>query len=358
MFKVNRKQLSECLSLLQAVAEKKGTMPILSTVLLSFDGQSLTLTGTDIDSTVTVTIPATGERWEGCIPSRQLYDLSRLLGGDEIDFISDAERIKIKWGRSSHRLPVFAASEFPLPSLFAMEFMVIDGAHLSKAIERAVRCISADAKEFWMQGVSLRSIDGRLTVTGTNSRQFATTAIESPLSADVILPTKAATALIGFLDGEVSVGVSENQVVFKRTDRTFVARLLDAKFPDWRPLVPKSFQHQLIFDAEPTRQSFRTVSVTARETEMIALPFRLSISSTEMEIQTQETERGKSSEVVSVDCPTLNGNTLQRGVNGQHFITFLDEGYKTIMSFNDDLRLIQLTYENEPDYRYLTMALR
>lgn len=358
MFKVNRKALETELALLQTVAEKKGTMPILSTVLFSFDGEMLTLTGTDVDTTLVTTIPASGEEWSGCIPSRQLYDLSRLLYGDEINFVPGDGRVTIKLGRSSHKLPSFSVSDFPLPKVPQVEFVALNGAKLSKAIERALRCVTSDAKEHWMQGVSLRSHDGNLSVTATNSRHLASTAIETALNVDLLLPVKAATALVKFLDGETEAGASENQVIFRQGAKTFTARLMDAKFPDWRPLVPGHFKHTLFLDPETSQQAFRLVSVTARETAMIALPFRLSVNSSEMEIQTEETERGKSSETITIDCPTLNGNTLSRGVNGQHFITFFDEDQKTVMSFNDDMRIIQLTYEGDPDYRYITMALK
>lgn len=358
MFKVNRKALETELALLQSVAEKKGTMPILSTVLFSFDGETLTLTGSDIDTTLVTQIPASGEKWSGCIPSRQLYDLSRLLYGDEISFSPGDGRVAIKLGRSSHRLPAFSVDEFPLPEYPNVEFVTLNGAVLSKAIERALRCITADAKEFWMQGVSLCSREGKLAVTATNSRHLASTSIETSLNVDLLIPVKAATAMVKFLDSEVGIGASENQIIFKQGAKTFTARLMDAKFPDWRPLVPGHFKHKIALDPEVSRQAFRLVSVTARETAMIALPFRLSVNNSEIEIETEETERGKSSEIIAVECPTLNGNTLSRGVNGQHFITFFDEGQKTTMSFNDDMRIIQLTYENDPDYRYITMALK
>lgn len=358
MFKVNRKALETELALLQSVAEKKGTMPILSTVLFSFNGETLTLKATDIDTTLETEIPASGDGWSGCIPSRQLYDLTRLLSGEEINFTPNEGRIVVKWGRSSHKLPWSSINEFPLPEHQSVDYFTLDGSRLSRAIERALRCITADAKDFWMQGVSLRSLNGKLSVTATNSRHLATTEIETDLAVDVLLPGKAATALIKFLDGEVEVGVSENQIIFKQGPKTFTARLLDAKFPDWRPLVPASFKHKIELEAEPTKQAFRLVSVTAVERALIALPFRLSVNQSEMEIQTEETERGKSSEVVSIQCPSLNGNTLSRGVNGAHFISAFDEGQKTTMSFNDDMRIIQLTYESEPEYRYITMALK
>lgn len=358
MFKVNRKQLADELGLMQVVAEKKGTMPILSTVLFSFEGETLSLAGTDIDMSLITELPALGESWSGCIPLKQLHDLARLFNGDEISFVPQDGRILIKWGKSSHKLPTYDAAAFPSMEWPRIDLVTIDGKSLSTAIQRALRCISTDAKEGWMQGVSLRSHDGNLSVTATNSRHLATTEIETLLDLDVLLSIRAATALSKFLENETEIGATENQIMFRQGAKVFMARLMDVKFPDWRPLVPAYFKHQVVLEPEPSRQAFKLASVTARETAMIALPLRLSLSKSEMEIQTEETDRGKSSETLAIDCATLNGDTLSRGINGGHFLGFLEEEKKTIMSFNDDMRIIQLGYEGEPNYRYITMSLK
>lgn len=358
MFKVNRAQLANELGLMQAVAEKKGTMPILSTVLFVFDGDTLTLAGTDIDMSLITELPASGDAWSGCIPLRQLYDLARLSNGDEVQFTPKDDRVTVKWGKSSHKLPTYEASAFPSTDRPQVDLVTLDGNILSTAIERALRCISADAKEAWMQGVSFCSRDGKLLVTATNSRHLATTAINTALDVDLVLPLRAATALVKFLGGETEIGATENQIMFRQGSKVFMARLLDVKFPDWRPLVPAMFKHQVLLDPQAARQAFKLASVTARESAMIALPLRLSIGKSEIEIETEETDRGKSSELLAVECATLNGSVLSRGVNGGHFINFLEEDQKAVMSFNDDLKIIQLTYEDQPDYRYITMSLK
>ncbi len=358
MFQVNRKALESELALLQTVAEKKSTMPILSTVLFDFDGELLTLTASDIDSTIITKISASGEAWSGCIPMRQLGDLSRLLYGDVLTFLPENERVTIKLDKSRHKLPAFGADKFPEITQPEMNMTTMDGAVLSKALQRALRCVSTDAKESWMQGVSFRSWDDKVFVTATNSRHLATTEIEAALEIDAVIPIKAATALVKFLDGEVEIGASENQIIFRQGTRVFTARLLDVKFPDWRPLVPGLFKHSIVLDPESARLAFKLAAVTASETALIPIPLRLTISKGELAIETAETDRGHSAESLPIECPTLNGDSVSRSVNGSHFIGFLDADLKTIMSFNDDLRIIRLSPETEPNYRYITMALK
>lgn len=360
MFTVNRKQLESELSVLQSVAEKKGTIPILSTVRMDVADGLCRLVATDMDMALATELPAAGEPWAGCVPSKQLYELTRLFSGEHIEFTpKENERIQVKWGKSKHLLPVSPVSQFPAVERPSLTTAILNGPTLRTAIERANRCVSPDAVEHWMQGVALRSHGETLHVAATNSRHLAVTEIPLALKIDVLMPIRATAALVGLLgDGEVAFGASANHAVFQQDKRVFTTRLMDARFPDWRPLLPPSYHHQVILDAETTRQAFKLASVTAREVALIRVPLRLTITRNEMLIETTESERGHSAEVIAIDCPTLNGEGLSKGINGAHFINFLDSDAKAVMSFNNDLRLIQLSPEGEPNYRYITMSLK
>ncbi len=359
-FVINRKALEVELAALQAVAEKKSTIAALSTVRMIVADGMAQLTATDLDMSLSTQVPAAGESWSGCVPSKQLYELTRLLQGEQVEFEpKDNERIQVKAGRSKHLLPTLPINQFPQLEQPQPEMVTIGGAMLRTAVERAIACTSTKGAQAWMHGVAFRSYDSQLYIVASNNPQTAVSAIASPLIIDLLLHVNAATALTKLLaDGDVTIGANANQMIVTQAGRTFVSRLLDAKFPDWRPLIPATFQHTVTLDPESARQVFRLASVTAKEMALIPIPLRLTIAKDELTVETAESERGHSSETLAINCATLNGEKLTRGVNGQHFISFLDSDTKTVMSFNNDLRLIQLSYEGEPDYRYITMTLR
>lgn len=358
-FTCNRKALLDELSLLQSVAERKTTMPVLSTTKFDFDGSLLTLTATNMDTSLVTSVSATGEAWSGCVPSKQLHELTRLMYGDEMTFVPEDGRVVIKLGKSRHKLPTYKAGNFPVITQPQVKMTTVNGPVLCKALERALRCVTTDATEFWMQGVSLRTIDSKLYVVASNSRQTAICAIESNLNADVLIPWRAAASLVKLIDGgEVGVGIGDNQVVFQQGVHTFTARLLDAKFPNWQPLIPTTFKYAIPLDAEPALKAFKLAAVTANETALIPIPLRLTLSHDEMTIETRESERGHSSETVAAPCAALNGSGLAIGINGAHFISFLGDTEKVVLSFNDNPGPLLLSPADEPDYRYITMALK
>lgn len=359
MFKLNRKALATELGLLVTTAERKTTMPILSTVKFDFDGSTLTLTATDIDTTITTEIAAVGEPWAGCVPLKQLLEIVRLGGEDELEFKPEPnERVTVRWGKSRHKLPVQPAEQFPETECAQVGMVAMDGDVLKTAVSRALRCLSPDSTSRWMHGVSFCSRDGAMMVTGTNGGHLATTSIPTILDVDLILPTRAAIVLTKFLEGEVQVGANENQMIFRQGARVFAARLLDAQFPDWRPLVPVSFKHSFTLDSDVASQALKLAAVTAKEFALVPIPLFISLSQKELIIETRESEIGQSVEILPIDCPTLNGDKLTIGVNGQHFISFVDLESDPVIAFNDDLRLFQLSVAGEASYRYITMTLK
>lgn len=364
-FSVNRKALETELSLLQSVAEKKGTIPILSTVLLSMRDGTLTITGTDMDMSLTVQLDATGDAWEGCVPSKPLFELSRLLADEQVEFTpkDDNKRLQLGKGKSKHLLWVFDLASFPAIERVDTITETVDGKALRVAIERGLQCVGSsrdsDSKTWWMQGVAFRSFDGYLHIAGTNSRHFSVSQIQSTVDADVIIPTRAAQALARIIkDDPIDIGFTEGHAVFRQGSRLFFTRLLVAKFPDWRLFVPESFKHSVELDPERARLAFRLVSVTSEEAAMVPIPLTLTVSKDELLLETRETDKGYSAESIAIECPTLNGDSLKAGGNGVHFLGFIQPDTKTILSFNDNLQLYRLSYTDDPNYYYITMALR
>ncbi len=359
-FQINRAALAQELSLMQIVAEKKSTIPILQCVRMIIANGVAQLTATDLDMSLSTQVPAAGEPWSGCVPSKQLYELTRLLQGEQVEFQpQDNGRIQVKCGRSKHLLPTLPITQFPQVEQPQPEMTTVSGEKLRTAIERAVACVSPKATQMWMHGVVFRSLDDGLYIAASNNPQTAVSQISVAFNMDLMIHAQAATALTKLLaDDDASIGANKNQLICVQDDRTFIARLLDAKFPDWRLFIPATFQHVITLDSEVAGQSFKLASVTAREIALIPVPLRLTIVKDELTVETVESERGQSLETLTVDCPTLNGDKLTCGVSGQHFIGFLSANEKTVMRFNDDLRMFQLSPADEPSYRYITMTMK
>ena len=113
---LERSALLNALSHVQNVVERRNTIPILSNVLLSAEGDSLHLTSTDLDIEA-IDVADADVASEGAVtaPAQTLFDVVRKLpsGADvELELQSENQRLAIRSGRANFALPTLPASDF------------------------------------------------------------------------------------------------------------------------------------------------------------------------------------------------------------------------------------------------------
>src|SRR5512136_2046200 len=94
---INRASLLDELQLIQGVLERRTTIPILSSILLTAEGDRLNLAATDLDVTVFTRCAAT-VRQEGraTIQGKVFFELVRSLPSDSLDISCSESRIEVR----------------------------------------------------------------------------------------------------------------------------------------------------------------------------------------------------------------------------------------------------------------------
>ena len=117
---IERAALLKALGHVQSVVERRNTIPILSNVLLSADGEAVSFSATDLDMEI---LDEATARVEGSgqitAPAHTLYEIVRKLpdGADvALTYSGDDPRLTVQAGRSRFNLPVLPAGDFPVMS--------------------------------------------------------------------------------------------------------------------------------------------------------------------------------------------------------------------------------------------------
>lgn len=322
-FTVPRKPLAAELALLQTVSERKATIPVLSMVMLGLVGDMLTLTATDLDATLITEIQASGELWGGCVPSKPLYDLARLLGGDEVRFAPKPnQRLEVSWGKSRHLLPVVSIAEFPQIERPGGEGFSLPLAPLTSAIKATAFSMldlhfSLKPDELRFTGLSLRKVNDRLEIMAT--RKFVTAIVEMAMDVpefSIILPPQSVDALAKMEGESVHVRYNESLAEFTAGNRTVVARQLMGQFPQWRQFVPE-YPYQVKVSKDELAAAVRRASITS-ETD----PLKATFAGDTLMIETRDGDHGQSQEPVAITS-NLNGDAISLGVIGEQILSVL-----------------------------------
>jgi len=168
-FSVTKADLCRVLSLVSGVVAKKSTIPVLSNVRLDANGDTLTVTGTDLEVGLTVTTAARVENaGVSTLPAKRLLDFARLLPDGEVRFkFNEQSWATITAGRSKTRIPGMGVESFPEMPAVASGGFSIAAESLARLIHRVRFAISKIESRFTMNGALLE-------VSGDNVRMVAT----------------------------------------------------------------------------------------------------------------------------------------------------------------------------------------
>lgn len=363
MFTINHKTLAVELGLLQSVAEKKTTIPILECALLDFDGKVLTITATDLDVTLTAQVQADGEAWAGCVPLRQLASLSRLFD-DDIQFTpKPKEKIEIRSGASRHLLPSPPKDSFP-PLYVPLNGVTANlaGEALREGLTRVLPSVTDEESRWNLAGVQFETKDGKLYLAATNGHRLGVASLPCKAELKVLIPRAGLTPLIRLESEVVEMQVDNDKAQFKCEHRTLTVRLLVGTFPQWEMLMPKAVPNRIQVDSQALISAIKRVRLTSGETFKNGMgrmrdAISLTFSADSIVVESRENDRGKSVETVNVTS-NLNGKDYPTGFNADYLLDFLNQiDGVVIWEMKDENAQHLLTVEGV-DFRYVVMPTR
>jgi DNA polymerase-3 subunit beta len=356
-----RDELAQKLGVVARAVSTRATVQILSGVLLRAEGGRLHLAATDMELSLRSSLDAqVGGEGAVVVPGRLLVDLVRLLPADEVVIEQRADEgvVHITSGSSTSSLHTYAAEDFPrLPDLDSVGTFTVDRESLLETVARVSRSASRDESRPVLTGILVRFEDGKLVMAATDSYRLSVK--ETPLEGEspeleAIIPARALTELarIAQSGDTLELGVHENQVVFAAEDVWLTSRRIDGQFPNYKQLLPESFEHEVTLPRVELLDVVRRVSVMAQRNS----PLRLRFAEGELTVSAQTQDVGEARESLPVQ---FAGDAMEIGFNAE----FLREGIESVSTDEIRLRLISplrpglITAEGD-DFWYLIMPIR
>jgi DNA polymerase-3 subunit beta len=357
----SRDELLRGLGIVSRGVSTRTTVQILSGILLRADGEKLELAATDMEVSLRTAVEAKVET-EGSVvvPGRLLLELARLLPEAEVTVEHKLEEaaVEIRCGTASYRLHTYNAEDFPrLPETQGIELHEVDRETVLDTVSRVSRSASRDESRPVLTGVLMRFEPGKLVMAATDSYRLSVkeTTLEGSIpELEAIVPARALGELTRIaVEGEkLSLGVHENQVVFGTADAWLTSRRIDGQFPNYKQLVPETFEHEVALPREELLDVVRRVSVMAQRNS----PLRLRFADGELTVSAQTQDVGEAHESLPV---SFGAEALEIGFNAE----FLRDGIDSVAGEQVRLKLISplrpavLQGEGD-DFLYLIMPIR
>jgi len=358
---LSREALAERLGLVSRAVSSRTAVLVLGGIHLRAENGRLELAATDMEISLRAGIDAAvSTEGEVVVPGRLLADIVKSLPAAEvsIEHIAEEGVVEIVSGTATYRLHTYSTEDFPrLPEIDESTLHAVDRGALLETIARVSRSASRDESRPVLTGVLVRFEPGKLIMAATDSYRLAVkeTATTVPLpDLEAIIPARALQELarIAASSDEIKLGVQENHVAFGAGGAWLTTRRIDGQFPNYRQLLPETFEHQLELPREEVLDVVRRVSLMAQRNS----PLRLRFAEGELTVSAQTQDVGEARESLPA---AYTGEPLEIGFNAE----FLRDGLESIESPTVRFKLISplrpAVLEGErTDYTYLIMPIR
>jgi DNA polymerase-3 subunit beta len=359
-----REELAQKLGVVGRAVSSRTSVNILTGIMLRAEDGRLSLAATDMEIYLRVTLDAQVEE-EGSvvIPGRLLVDIVRLLPAGEVTLEHRVEEgiAHLVCGSATYGLHTYSPDDFPrLPEIAPDESFSIERAALLDTIMKVSRSASRDESRPVLTGVLVRFEAGKLIMAATDSYRLSvkeTEITEGPAGEiEAIVPARALSELARIAQASdadsLTVGIQENQIVFAVDDVWLTARRIDGQFPNYRQLLPETFEAEVELPRDELLDVVRRTGLMAQRKS----PLRLRFEEGQLTISAQTQDVGEAHESLPA---AYTADPIEIGFNAE----FLRDGLESLEDDQVRLRLISplrpgLIQGAGDDFLYLIMPIR
>jgi DNA polymerase-3 subunit beta len=359
----DKQALVDCLGIVNKAVSSRSSIQVLSGVLIDATDQGIVLSATDMEISIRAPLAGRVDRvGSSVVPARIASDIARSLPVGEVilEQTPGETHVEIRAAGSVFLLHSLPAADFPqLPACSGDRFTVNKAAFI-ETVDRVAPSASRDETRPVLTGVLIHFAKAAVRMVATDSYRLSVqeTSLDSSVRTPVELITPARTLLelsriaSGAREDKITILPTENQILFEVGGISLVSRLIDGQFPNYRQLIPETFDHEVAVDHDELLEAVRRVGLLAQKNT----PLRMRFSDNTLSISAESQDVGKAQETMPVQ---YSGEDLEIGFNPE----FLEAGVAAVKEPLVYLRFISplrpgLVKGAGDDFQYLVMPIR
>jgi DNA polymerase III subunit beta len=360
-FRCEREVLADALATAgRAATSRTGTLPVLSGLRLEVKGDELSVTGTDLELSIRLTIAVGGER-DGAVvvPARLVADIVRSLPAGAVEFALADEEVSISTGRSHFTIRALRLDDYPEQGEPAAEAVTLASASVAEALRQVVRAASTDDARAVLTGVLITAEDDGVRMVATDSYRLAVRDLpESEMLASgqkVLVPSRALNELQRVLGHAESLQVrlGARDAVFEAGGTRLTTRLIEGEYPNYRNLLPSGYPNILTVGRDALLEALRRVKILAQD----ATPVRLHLGGETLTLKAVTQDVGDALEEIDA---SYDGAEMTVAFNPDYLSAGVDaiDAEEVTLSTMDPMKPAVIRAVGRDDYLYLLMPVR
>jgi DNA polymerase III subunit beta len=327
-FIVSSSALLKQLQQINGVINANTVLPILEDFLFEVETNKLTVVATDLETVMRIQMDIEAkETGKICIPAKILMDSLKNIADQPLTFNIDKNfAIEITSDNGKYKVMGENPDNFPKePVADETTSFTMTSSALVTAINKTLFAVSNDDLRPAMTGVYFELDKNYIQFVATDAHRlvrYKRTDVKCPQSDSFIVPKKPLNLLRAALpdrDDELTISYNSNHLFVKHGSTQLSCRLIDARFPDYKVVIPADNPYKLTVAKNDFQGALRRVSVFSnKSTNQVVLNIQgseLQLAAQDVDFSFEGNERMK--------CQ-YNGDDLAIAFNARFLIEMLN----------------------------------
>ncbi|MDR3351396.1 MAG: DNA polymerase III subunit beta [Prevotellaceae bacterium] len=279
------------------VISSKNSMPILDNFLFRLAGKELSITASDLETTMDTVIAIDNVEEEGAIavPAKLLTESLRDFAEQPLTFVANAatNSVEISWAGGKFNIPGSPAEDYPAkPALTDITATLSLPANiLLDAINHTLYATADDELRPMMNGIYFDMGEESTSFVASDAHKlvdYTRKDVKADKVSSFILSKKPANLLKNILSKitePVKIALDKKNAVFTLPNHSLVCRLIEGTYPAYRSVIPADNSHLITVDRVDLLNCVRRVSVFSNQASNL---IKLKITENELTVSAQD----------------------------------------------------------------------
>ena len=358
---INQSEFLNALVIVQKGITTRSTIPVLAGIYVRAKGDEVTFQTTDLELSIQYTTTAlVEEEGEAVFPGKLIVDIVKNLPDAAVHVESSAYDAIVSCESSSFSIKCLNPADFPgFPEVVPEQQVTVPFDAFSTMARKVCRVVSRDESRAILTGVYIAAEDGMLKMVATDSYRLAMT--EMPLEGqssdfNAVIAGSFVSDLAGLpkTGDNITLSLAENQIIVSYAGTVFVNRRIEGRFPNYKQLLPKSYETRCLVDRKALASAVKRASLLEHTGSQV----RGSINVPSQTIQlTTNQDAGSTQEIVRAE---IEGNDVEIGFNSHYMSEGLTamESSTVSLEIQGPLKPGIMKGDGDENYLYLVMPVR
>ncbi len=360
---IEREKILEAVNHLSRIVSSKTSLPVLEGILISAERGKVTLISYNLEMGIKKEIYASTEQ-EGdiVINAKILADILRRMDGLCVEISTDDRLMcHIKSGAANFDIMGMAASDFPeMPSVAEKDKITLSGEIIKNMVRRTIFAVAQnEGTRPILTGINITFSDGNVKFVAIDGYRLAIRQENLNINeiANLIVTGRAIGELVKLIndeDDDVEIYISENLICFKTGGYSFISRLLEGSFVDYKKTVPENYKQRIFVKTRELIDTIERISLVINDT--FSTPIRCVLTEDNI-VFSCTSSVGRATENFPI---TLEGDEFEIGLNSRYLIDALKatESDTVKIEFSGPSAGVLIKPTENEEFLYMIMPMR